>query len=94
MRDLPSIELLEDTHHFPTYYMFKVIGKAENGFIARAVAAVREELFLERDPPYYVRDARSSRHVAVTLEPLVQDAEQVVALYRRLVELDGLVVLW
>jgi putative lipoic acid-binding regulatory protein len=94
MRELPSIELLEDTHHFPTHYMFKVIGKADNSFIARTVAAVREELFLEEDPPYYVREARSSRHVAVTLEPLVRDAEQVVALYRRLVELEGLVVLW
>jgi putative lipoic acid-binding regulatory protein len=94
MRHFPSVELLENTHQFPGYYMFKVIGKADNGFIARTVAAVREELFMEQDPPYFVREPRSGRHVAITLEPLVRDAEQVLALYRRLVELEGLVLLW
>ncbi len=94
MHQFPSVELLEDTHQFPTNYMFKVIGKADNGFIARAVAVVREELFMEEDPPYFVREQRSGRHVAVTIEPLVRDAEQVVALYRKLIELEGLVLLW
>ena len=37
-----SIALLEDTHTFPGTYMFKVIGKVENGFVARVVAAVRD----------------------------------------------------
>jgi putative lipoic acid-binding regulatory protein len=94
MEKLPSVELLEETHQFPTNYMFKVIGKGDNAFIARAVAIVREELFLDEDPPYSVREPNSGRHVAVTLEPLVRDAEQVVAIYRRLMELEGLVLLW
>ncbi len=94
MNEFPSVELLEDTHQFPGHYMFKVIGKADNGFIARAVAAVREELFLDEDPPYYVREPRSGRHVAVTLEPLVRDAEQVLSVYRALIQLDGLLLLW
>lgn len=94
MNHFPSVELLEDTHQFPTHYMFKVIGKGDNGFIARAVALVREELHQEEDPPYSVRAPRSGRHVAVTLEPLVRDAEQVLSVYHRLVELEGLVLLW
>ena len=44
MEQLPAIELLESTHQFPGPYMFKVIGRVDNGFVARVVAAVREEL--------------------------------------------------
>ena len=36
------------------------------------------------DPPYKTRDARGGQHVAVTLEPHVQSAWQVLAVYRRL----------
>lgn len=93
MSHLPSIELLERTHQFPCSFMLKVIGKANNNFIARTVALVRTELKLEFDPPYFVREPVSGRHVAVTLEPEVSGAEQVLALYRRLATLEGLVLL-
>ena len=52
MSELPAIELLENTHTFPGPYTFKVIGRAERGFVARAVAAVRDELDHALDPPY------------------------------------------
>jgi putative lipoic acid-binding regulatory protein len=94
MDHTPSIELLESTHRFPGPYMFKVIGRVENGFAARVVAAVREELSEPADPPFRVRDAVGGRHVSVTLEPTLQTAEQVLAVYRRLRTLAGLVMLW
>jgi putative lipoic acid-binding regulatory protein len=94
MNALPAIELLESTHTFPGPYMFKVIGRSERGFVARAVAAVRDELSDEVDPPYRVREAAGGRHVAVTLQPTVQTAEQVLAVYSRLRHLVGLVFLW
>jgi putative lipoic acid-binding regulatory protein len=93
MNDLPSIELLENTHHFPGPYMFKVIGKAENGFVARVVAAVREELHDLADPPYYVRQAEGGRHVSVTLEPHIHTANQVLAIYGRIRQTAGIVLL-
>jgi putative lipoic acid-binding regulatory protein len=91
--NLPSIELLEATHQFPGPYMFKVIGRSENGFVARLVAAVREELEHDSDPPFGVRSAVGGRHLAVTLEPLVQSAQQVLAVYRRLRESAGVVMI-
>jgi putative lipoic acid-binding regulatory protein len=94
MKELPALELLESTHTFPGPYMFKVIGKSERGFVARAVAAVREELENPVDPPYRVREAAGGRHVAVTLQPTVQNAQQVLDVYGRLRLLVGLVVLW
>ena len=55
MSQLPSIELLESTHHFPCAYVFKVIGKSEGGFAARVVNAVRQELASDVDPPFSLR---------------------------------------
>ena len=91
---LPTFELLEQTHAFPCPYLFKVIGKPGHGFLARVIAVVCEELSLEADPPYRVREAVGGRHVSVTLEPVVQSAHQVLAIYRRLGVLDGLVMLF
>lgn len=90
---LPTIELLEKTHQFPCPYMFKAIGKAENAFVSRVVAAVREELASAQDPPYTFRQAQGGRHVAVTLEPNVQTPQQVIAIYRRMRAIAGLVMM-
>lgn len=93
VRRLEAIELLEQQHHFPGPYMFKVIGRADNGFVARVVAAVRDELEGPVDPPYRVRETSGGRHVSVTLEPTVQTVHQVLAVYRRVQGMAGLVML-
>jgi putative lipoic acid-binding regulatory protein len=94
MDELPAIELLESTHSFPGPYMFKVIGRASSGFMARTVAAVREAMAADSDPPFRVRETTGGRHIAVTLQPTVQTPQQVLAIYRRLRGLVGLVLLW
>ena len=94
MDELPALELLEKTHSFPGPYMFKVIGRSEDGFVARTVAAVREELASDGDPPFRTRQTPNGRHIAVTLQPTVQTAHEVLAVYRRLRSLTGLVMLW
>jgi putative lipoic acid-binding regulatory protein len=94
MYNLPPLELLEDTHTFPGPYMFKVIGKAEGNFLARTVASVRLELGLESDPPFRVRESVGGRHLAITLEPFVTSAAQVLAVYRRLSANEGITLLW
>ncbi|MGH7202412.1 MAG: YbeD family protein [Planctomycetaceae bacterium] len=94
MRHLPTVELLNSTHDFPCPYVFKVIGRTEQGFAARVVAAVREELGEYFDPPHRTRLTAGGRHVAVTIEPMVETAEQVQSVYRRLVQLAGLVMMF
>lgn len=89
----PTIELLESTHDFPTRYMFKVIGKSDRGFVGRAVAALRDELGLDADPPFHARDAVGGRHVSVTMQPILLGPQQVIDIYQRLAKLDGLVML-
>jgi putative lipoic acid-binding regulatory protein len=94
MTEAHSLELLENTHHFPCPYMFKVIGRLENGFVARVVAAVRVALAQEADPPFKFRQTAGGRHVSVTLEPVVQTSRQVLTVYHRLRQTQGLVMLW
>lgn len=93
MNDVPPIELLESTHEFPGPFTFKAVGWSEEGFAARVVSAVRDELDAEADPPHSLRESRGGRHVAVTLEPHVQSAEEVLAVYERLRAVRGLIVL-
>jgi putative lipoic acid-binding regulatory protein len=91
--NLPSVELLEMRHSFPCAYTFKVIGYADDNFTARVVASVRDELQIESDPPFSLRNTPHGRHVAVTLEPLCESPRQVLAIYSRLSGIDGLVML-
>ena len=90
---LPSVELLESRHAFPCHFTFKVIGSAEDNFTARVVACVRDELRMETDPPFTLRNTEHGRHVAVTLEPMCESSQQVLAIYSRLSGMDGLVML-
>ena len=90
---LPSVELLEQRHTFPCRYIFKVIGSAENNFTARVVACVRDELRMDVDPPFSLRNTEHGRHVAVTFEPICESSQQVLAIYSRLSGMDGLVML-
>jgi putative lipoic acid-binding regulatory protein len=94
MYQLPAIDLLETSHTFPGPYMFKVIGKADGNFLARIIASVRMELGLECDPPFRVRESSGGRHLAITLEPVVDSAAQVLAVYRRLSAGEGVMLLW
>ena len=95
MDDLQSVELLQATHDFPGPYMFKVIGRPEKGFEARVVAAVRDQMDEGAiDPPFRVRRTPGGRHVSVTVEPVMETAWQVLAVYRRLRETDGMIMVW
>ena len=90
---LPDRELLEATHTFPGNYTFKAIGAADDHFIGRVVAAVRRELSEEIEPSFSTRSTSGGRHVCVTIEPPVADADAVLAIYANLREVDGLVLL-
>ncbi|MEW4528870.1 DUF493 domain-containing protein [Maioricimonas sp. JC845] len=94
MDQLPTIELLEATHQFPGRYVFKVIGSSEDRFVGRVVQAVRAELAVDMEPSFSSRSTAGGRHVSVTIEPEVKEAQQVLAIYERLRELDGLVMLF
>lgn len=94
MDRLPTVELLEATHEFPGSYVFKVIGRTEDGFAARIVALIRDETESPCDPPFRLRETSGGRHVAVTVQPRVDSAWQVLSIYARLAEAAGVVVVF
>jgi putative lipoic acid-binding regulatory protein len=91
--NFPSLDLIKANHLFPGPYIFKVIGKNEPAFVARVVAAVREELGYLEDPLFTSREAEGGRHIAVTLELFFEKPETVLLVYERLFKLQGLVLL-
>ena len=87
-----AIELLNSTHDFPQPVMIKAIGFNADGFEARVVAAVRDCLQLQAEPICRTRLAKSGKHIAVTIEPEFQTAEDVLAVYEVLRKIEGLVM--
>ena len=90
----PYIELLEATHRFPGPFMFKVIGRAEEQFVARVLAAVREKLGDDNEPAFSIRNTANGVHTCVTLEPEVPSAAAVVEIYSHLRGVDGVMMLF
>jgi uncharacterized protein len=90
---LPPLELLRTTHQFPTDFVFKVIGTADEGFLGRTLALAREASGLAADPEFTVRQSASGKHVAVTLRVPSESAEKVLEIYEALAKLDGLELL-
>ncbi len=91
--NLPSIELLEQRHSFPCNFTMKAIGSAEDNFTARVISAVRDELQLDEDPVFRIQSTKAGRHVSITIDPMFESPQQVLAVYSRLSQLDGLVML-
>ncbi|MDR3621908.1 MAG: DUF493 domain-containing protein [Paludisphaera borealis] len=90
----PSVELLESTHPFPGSYTIKAIGLADDDFEQRVVAAVSEHLAAASDLDYSVRATRGGRHIALTLDMNVQNAEQVRSIYAEIRDVRGLTLLF
>lgn len=93
MSQLPPIELLKSTHTFPTTFVFKVIGSADEAFLARVLAAARQSAGLSSDPEFTVRQSSNGKHVAVTLAIVTESAEKVLEIYQGLSGLEGLALL-
>ncbi len=87
------LELLETTHTFPGKYTYKVIGAARNNFVGRVLQTVRTQLPEDTEPSFSTRETAAGRHVSVTIEPHLEDPEQVLAIYTALSQLDDLVLL-
>ena len=92
MNHAQSIELLNATHDFPCPYMIKVIGLSADGFVERIVEAVQEALGDDDEPAYTLRRTPGGKHVAITLEPVVASAEDVLIVYESIRAVSGIVL--
>ncbi len=90
----PSVELLESIHPFPGVYRIKAIGRTDDDFENRVIETVVAQLPARSDLDYSVRTTPGGRHVALTLDVSVQNAEQVRTIYAEVREIEGLTLLF
>lgn len=90
----PSADLLESTHPFPGTYQIKAIGAADDDFVGRVVEAAASELATPSELDHSVRMTPNGKHVSLTLDVTVQNAEQVRAIYAKLREVKGVTLLF
>lgn len=82
------LERLNDVHTFPGSYIFKIIGLNSPDFVSRAVQACLVVLGPHANPGVTTRESSGKRHVSVTVEAVVDDAEMVLRIYDVLGTLD------
>ena len=91
--DFETHELLHDTHEFPCSYLFKAIGRDEEEFVPRVLAAVRSVLGEGIEPPFNLRRTSNKKHVSVSIEPTVNGPKQIFEIYETLKDVDGVLML-
>ena len=87
-----AILLLEQQHSFPCEFTFKVIGTSNDDFVERVVTVLRDCLPGDEEPPHRFRSTPNGRHVAVTLEPIITSAEEVLRVYAMFKTIEGVVM--
>ena len=92
MEDEQALELLNATHTFPCPFTIKVIGKADDDFVTRVVESVTKTSGADEEVPHSTRTTPNGRHIAVTLEPHLDSAEQVLLVYARIQTVKGVVM--
>lgn len=81
-------EKLEETHSFPSVYIFKYIIPAEQSTIARL-----HSIFENSGGSFSTRDSKNGKYTCMTIKVPVNDAEDVVIYYRQASSIEGIMML-
>lgn len=81
-------ERLEQTHSFPSEYIFKCIVPSEQSTIAKL-----HSIFSSANPSVSTRDSKNGKYTSMTIKVRVNDANDVVIYYRQAAVIDGIVML-
>lgn len=81
-------EKLEQTHTFPTDYVFKYIVPANPEKIAQI-----HKIFENSESTFSTRDSKTGKYTSITIKTHVNDANDVIIYYRQVAKIDGVVML-
>lgn len=81
-------ERLEATHDFPEKYLFKFIIPNDHPKLLEIY-----RIFDGLEYTTHNRDSKNGKYVAVNLNAFVLDADQVVAIYRKVEKIEGVLML-
>ena len=87
-----ALRLLDEFHQFPCDYQFKVIGYADKRLKSDVRDAAEKVLGpLQEDGSVTGKASSQGRYESITVDAMVQSAEQVLEVYASLREVSGLV---
>lgn len=81
-------EKLEETHTFPSDYIFKYIVPADQSKIARL-----HSVFNHPEANISTRDSKNGKYTSITIKVPVNDANDIVIYYRQASEIEGIIAL-
>lgn len=87
---LPNIELISSMHNFPGPYTFKIIADAREDFLTDVLTLAMSAVNQDREHSHTTRSSSSGHHTAITLSIRVETAEEVHAIYEKLLTITGL----
>lgn len=79
---------LEDTHSFPTDYIFKYIVPSEQSAIAGVYS-----IFENSNGSISTRDSKNGKYTSITIKVPVNDADDVIIYYRQAAAINGIMML-
>jgi len=79
---------LEETHIFPTDYVFKFILSADESNIAKLYS-----IYEKADATFSMKDSRNGKYTSVTIKTSVNDANDIIIYYRQVAAIDGVMML-
>ncbi len=78
---------LEETHKWPTVYMFKFIIPAENKKIAQVRAMFEETADIS------LKESKKGNYISITVKELMFKPENILHVYQRSARIEGLIAL-
>ncbi len=88
---LPSLELIQSHHSFPGPFVFKVLGQSGVLTESAVVELIKKHSLGAR--VLTVRESESGKHVAITVEALVNQAVDVLEIFKLLHTAPGLTMI-
>ncbi|MEC5394396.1 DUF493 family protein [Bergeyella sp. RCAD1439] len=79
---------LEENHNFPEDYLYKFIFPNENAKLTELY-----QIFDKIDYTISTRESKNGKYISASIQAFVMDADQVINLYKKVAEIDGVVML-
>lgn len=81
-------EKLEETHSFPTRYVFKYILPSDQDIVDKL-----RNIFDKEDMDFLIKDSKTGKYKSVTIKAIVNDADDVIIYYRQAASIEGIMAL-
>lgn len=81
-------EKLEETSSFPMEYMFKFILPSGNDNVTKL-----KTIFKDADADFSSRESKNGKYTSFTIKVKAKDADEIVAYYKQVAEIEGVLTL-